>query len=402
MAVIKVELKIRKISIENKLLFLMILFSLLSNERTLHKTAYRLTLSIVLVIGLILFLVSMLDNRYSTYFYMSLLNNKWIIVLSILILISQFSSSISGGAVSLSSLGSIIMIILSFYMFYIHIPKIVLRDWRNSTKTLINLITLLSILAIIIKVRGSFFGYSLIYGRAASIFFDPNYFGTIAAVGLTLESSKIKRRNITKIINLIALILSGSRGAMLSFGIVFLVFFFYRKKISFKNIIFFTMILILSGFILVQLVKTGIFRTYQGISGRDKLWNAGFELIKNKPILGIGYGSSGNMFNNSNIGNSSSHNGYIDYIISNGLLAFTVYSIIIIKGIVNGHRTQAPICFMRVAVLLLINANTITITLGGIGATSMLLTLSMGVLNANDKIKGDVRGRQIMNKRDNK
>ena len=212
-------------------------------------------------------------DRYKRY-YNNLIKNNAIHIFTMLVLMSTLVASIKYGLISFGGLFNVVATIISLYIFYLFIPVLIYEDLDKWIIKLIKLITLFSLISILIKINGNFIGYTEThYKRISSIFFDPNYFGTMASIGFMLSINRSKKFKVMGIINLIALYLSGSRAAMLSLIFVIVVFFFYNKKIKYKDIFKLLLLAIILYFSINILVDVNFFRIYQGLSSRDFLGN---------------------------------------------------------------------------------------------------------------------------------
>lgn len=267
-------------------------------------------------------------------------------------------------------------------MFFI--PKLILTRLDYWIKIICLLISLFAIIAIVIAMKGSFLGYiPTHYTRISSIFFDPNYFGTMCAIGIIIcLYNQDKKFKFLALLNFIALYYSGSRGAMISLLLTLALLFLYKKKINIGDF----SLLICAGFMIYGLIHyleyINYFRIYQGFSGREYLWIISKELFLREPLFGYGYGGVQSVFIAAGASNISSHNAYLDYILTYGILAFLIYIIVIMKAIYFGLKHNVPKYLIGSIILLLINANSISINIGGLGALSLLFTLFLGSCNS--------------------
>jgi len=364
----------------NVLIFLLTFTSFLSYEITIYRSSYQSMLLMVLFFGVLLFVTSITHKSNVSDFASILKNNPILHFLTVLLLLSTLVSSMKYSLISINGLFSVVSTIITLYLFYLFIPRIIVDNLDKFVTILVSIITICSIISIIIAVGGNFLGYtSTVYKRVSSIFFDPNYFGTIAAVGFILCFHR--KLLLFSLINLAGLYFSGSRSAMLGLIVTFILLFFYKKKLTLKSIIAFLFIIITIFVSLVYLYESDYFRIYQGLSSRDTLWQISFELIKFEPLWGYGYGSVGELIQSGGGLNVSSHNAYLDYILTYGLLAFFLYLLVVLNAILKGVRNNAPAYIVQCVIFLLIVANSISINLGGLGIASLLLTFFLGICN---------------------
>lgn len=376
------RLSIKNIKLNDLLIYSLIIISFFSYERNLYRNYYQLMITSILILGIIVLFFNSNNIKISILYCRNLKNNIGVHLLSISIVFATLIASIKYGMLTFTGLIIVISTILSLYVFYLFIPIIIYQDLDNKTQKLIKIITFFSLVSIFIGIQGSFLGYTPTHHRRiASIFFDPNYFGTIASIGFILSINRKGKYKIYALLNLIALYYSGSRAAMIALIFVVVIFFFYNKKISSKTILKFLLLGIITYIAIGFLADINFFRVYQGLSSRDYLWRLSFELILNEPIWGYGYGSVGDLIRSMGAENASSHNSYLDYIMTYGIPVFIVYMLIILKAAFSGVKNKLPQEITKSIIFLLIVANSISINLGGLGALSLLLTLFLGSSN---------------------
>ncbi|MBU9712166.1 O-antigen ligase family protein [Evansella tamaricis] len=383
-------------SIYSSVFYLMIIFSFISYEYTLYTNAYQILLLIVFSFGLLMVLLGILSGPDITDVYLiSLKNNLLVHLLSLLLILSIFVSSLKLDLVTTNGVINVIISILSIYVFFLLIPTMISENKDRLIVFIISLITFFSVIGIIIGLRGEFLGYTYThYNRVSSIFFDPNYFGTLCAMGFILSIHKKGKYKFFAVLNLVALFYTGSRAAMIGLLIVTVLFYFYKKRVSINSFLFFLFICFLTYYFIGFLEERMFFRTFQGLSSREYLWDISFHLIKNEPLWGYGYGTVGSLLHSHGASNVSSHNAYLDYIMTNGIIPFVIYSLVIVKSVYMGYKTEIPQSIIKCIVLILINANSISINLGGIGITSLLFTLFLGICNFSGN-ESKLKQRQI-------
>ena len=376
------KLLFRGRSITNLLLYLIVILSFISYENKIYISAYQLVLLIVLFLGIILFFFGMTEKKKIACFVKNVKNNILVYLLSISLLVATLGSSIKLGSTTINSLMNIILTILSVYIFYIFLPIVIADDIEKKINKLILFITFFSIISVIIAINGRFMWYRPTeYGRVSSVFFDPNYYGTISAIGFILSIYRKGKYKLISIINLASLFYSGSRAAMISMLIPILIFYFYNKRLKLKNLLAFIVFFFMVCYFVIFLLNHGYFRTDQGLNSRDVLWKISIDLIKKEPLWGYGYGAVSDQFKMQGVLNSSSHNFYLDYILTYGIPSVILNIMIIIKAVYSGFKNRIPADLINVVLLLLLNMNSIYISLGGLGAVSLLYTFFLGLCN---------------------
>src|SRR5690606_21801304 len=161
------------------------------------------------ILGVIIIILGTTESNIPFYLK-ALRNNNIIFVLSSSMLLSTLLSSLTVGLVTYHSLFSVLLIIFTFYIFFLLLPTL-LNNLDQKARKLSSLITFFSAIGIIIGMKGNFLGYSPThYPRVSSIFFDPNYFGTLCAIGFILCMSNKGIYRLFAFIILLALYFSGS------------------------------------------------------------------------------------------------------------------------------------------------------------------------------------------------
>ncbi|MCM3711637.1 O-antigen ligase family protein [Sporosarcina luteola] len=377
------DLLIDRKQICNILLYLAVLLGFLSYEYTIYRSAYQAILIAVFSLGGLILFLGITENKTALYFYETVKKNMLVYLLSISMLLSTLVSSLKLGLVTYNSILSVTLTIMTFYIFFLFIPILLGKDIDKKIKRLCFIITIFSVIGIIIGVNGSFLGYTPThFPRVSSVFFDPNYFGTLCALGFILNINMKGKYKVFALLNIISLYFSGSRAAMISLFIVILIFFFYKKKLKIKTIVSFVSLCLVGYVSLYMLFEAGYFRLYNGLSSRDYLWELSFKLIKDQPIWGYGHGAVDEVLQNLGASIGSSHNAYLDFIIVYGLPTFLLYCMVIMKALYLGAKNNIPQYVLQSTLLLLITANSISINLGGLGLTSLLFTLFLGICNA--------------------
>ena len=370
----------QKLKLNDFLIYITIFVSLFSYEYTLYRSNYRLMILAVFIIGFTIFFLNLFHKQHFINYKKILKDNSLVHLLSISILISTLITTFKHGLITYNGLISVCLTIFSIYIFYLFIPILVLKNLDALINKIFYIITILSVISIIIVIRGSFLGYTPQYNRISSILFDPNYFGTLSAIGFII-GVHIKKYRYLSILNFISLYYSGSRAAMLGLIIVIITLFFYAKKIRLSTLLMFLIICIITFGFIVYLYSIDFFRVYQGLNSREILWDLSFLLIRSEPWWGYGYGVVSQLIESFGLMNSSSHNAFLDYILTYGIISFMLNALVILKAIYIGIKNKVSTHIIKSVIFLLIVSNSITITVGGLGATSLLFTLFLGICN---------------------
>lgn len=384
------KIKLKKSSI-NKYIILCVFFaSIISYEIHVYTKYYTILNMGLLLSGFLLVLFNTKGYRNNLKLHIrSIRDNLLIVFLTVLLMINTMISSLTVGYLTPLGLLGVISIIVSIFIFYLFIPNIAYSNIECINKLLVRIITPCSIIGIIIGIRGSFFSYYLDGSRSASIFFDANYFASLAAIAVLLAlKDKTIIGYVIGIINFIAIYYTGSRTAMLGVILMILLSNIYYKKISFRKILLLVIISFVSYYGVEYLYKLGYFRTSQGLTGRESLWRVSVDYILREPIWGYGHGQVKRILHEGGIYSAaSSHNYFIDYALMFGIPALLSNIFIIAVGFIRGIKNNIEPYIIQIIFYLLISMNSIVLSLGGVGITSLLFTVFLGISNNSKSIK---------------
>ncbi|MED4094036.1 O-antigen ligase family protein [Peribacillus simplex] len=183
----------------------------------------------------------------------------------------------------------------------------------------------------------------------ASFFSNRNTYAIILVLGIIactflIVLEKKMRYIIFSLLFFISMIWTDSTNSLMS-TIIFLVFFilFYYKKNNIKMILFvFTgvgllSILYIKGFLdgIIAFVKYGDLSEF---SGRTDIWMAGLNTLKESIFFGVGIGQSKNVLSSNDFNFDQFHNGYLEILVSGGVILFIVYIVLGIYMVINLRR----------------------------------------------------------------
>lgn len=373
---------------------LIIIISLFSYEIHIYKY-YTYMQMLVLLLLLILLLIFIKHEKELKNIFLNLLRKNLALFL---ILTFSLLSTITGILISpygnVKSIFSVLGMFFASYILFLIIPILNIK-YRNLQKRIFDIINIfcvfLSIMAILIYYKGSFLSYSLVYSRAASIYYDPNFLAMLLGTNMFLILSNKSINKFYKVFLIFlfsyVIFLSGSRGALLGVILTIIIFVMFFSKIkNIKKIVLFAMILFFSYLIISYLSKLDFFRLYQGSNGRFEMIIAALKEIKKSPLIGYGYSSVGKFLKLSGFSNLSTHNTFIDYIFSYGILNFLLYIYFIVKVLFKGLKISENRSLILVFCFLILNMNTILYNFGGVGISSLLFTLILGYIYINSKV----------------
>lgn len=309
-----------------------------------------------------------------------------ILLFACMILLTILGRLFFGMNRSTSVLYVLMMLCCLFPSFFI-LPVILNRNHRLF-EYFINFITLLgcilAIFTLIIYYNPNLLPYDLEYGRAKSIYFDPNYCAMVLGIVLTLNMNekKIKRTIAVCFLFGYAILLTGSRGTFISIIVACCLYILLLSKLSaVKKLVVVALMGATLLFLIEYLQQLDFFREEQGLNGRDELIAIAMTAIKKSPIIGYGYQSIGTyLIDIRHATNASTHNTFVDYAFSYGLIATLAYILIIVKNFSRGMKNNSEPFLMLSLTFMIINSNSIVYSFGGIGIGSLLFTIILGIV----------------------
>lgn len=204
--------------------------------------------------------------------------------------------------------------------------------------------------------------------RIVSTFFNPNPFGTylvmlfLFSLGFYLKNTD-KKFALSSIVFFIALLLSGSRGALLALFVA-LPFVFVDSKGNFKNSILNVFIVIATGFVLTRglvyitpIVQKNLNINIDFLSnlirkdsltgtsfiGRIEFWKAGLRAFIDKPMTGYGLGTFFSAYyvgyGNNQWYSRFAHNHYIQTLTELGIVGFILFLVFVLSVIYSLYKS---------------------------------------------------------------
>lgn len=316
-----------------------------------------------------------------------------------LLAIMAFNSTIASLIYNENLISSVLSVYLMFFTgitMYIVIPKL-MNKYKKIELNLMNYLSIfcfvLALFSIVMEINGgSFLIWQKPYTtRTASIYYDPNFYANIIGCGFSIVAVRndVNKKIKFLVLSVIAysIYLSGSRGTLLSLALaIFLYIVIFSNLKIYKKIIVLFLLLItgIQGYMYLDSVD--YFRTYQGSNNRLDMWEWAFEKIISSPIIGYGYGSIATLLSSSGFTNASTHNSFVDYAFSYGLICLILYLNLIFKVIYRAIKNRIVGPVLLTVLFMLINSNTILYSFGGVGFSSIILTIFLGVLNFKNMI----------------
>ncbi len=191
---------------------------------------------------------------------------------------------------------------------------------------------------VIINIDLLLFGSSTLHVKRqfASFFSNKNTFGILLVIGIIVCTylymlNKKSKFFFVFLFFILNLIWTESTNSLISVIIFLATFFFMFYKINYikRTLIIFAGVSI-SFFLLRSNFFEGVvnfmrFGDISELSGRTNLWLAGLKVFSENIIFGIGLGHSPRILSNSGYENDQFHNGYIEILVSGGIVLFIIY-----------------------------------------------------------------------------
>lgn len=377
------------INISCVLLIASVLISMFSYEVHLFKLykISQLLSSGLLILHLVLFFRN--ENKK----HWLLRQNKQLLLLIVLFFL-MISNTIMGYIYyGYNSIMSILNVVVLFFtcieLFYV-VPYMIITDERFATSfknAILIFGIVLAIFSCLLHFNGNkLLGYTLQNYRNASFYYDPNFCATMLGTFFIVVSIQ-NYNKLAKVLLLclfaFAIYLTGSRGALLSITVAYCAYFMiFSKMKSYKKVLLGIILALIIYYAFQFLYNSDYFRLYQGDNARSFMITYAIGMAFKSPLFGYGYQAIGEALTNVT-GLASTHNSYIDYLFGYGIPTFLLYfgfltSIMLksIKYIVGENRR-----LIVLALFMLVNANTILYSFGGVGGVSYIFTVSLGLLN---------------------
>lgn len=188
-------------------------------------------------------------------------------------------------------------------------------------------------------------------------YFDPNNLAANILTGLFFCFGGVwKKYKTTPIANIIyaaffivqvvAIVLTGSRGGMLSFLVGVIVYCLVKSKKN-KRYIIGLVLGIFVGFIIAkQFMPEGLFNrifaieNYTTGTGRTTIWSNALNKLLSSPLFGFGIASYHSFFEECFGGATAMHNSFLAVLFEVGVVGFTCFMLPILLGIYNAFKTK--------------------------------------------------------------
>lgn len=370
---------------------LLVFFSLISYEKNLYKYYSIFQIVILAITFLFLLLFLKYERELINEKFTKLKNNKTILIIFLMLFFMILHTTIASLRVyaSIKGIVSVCGMVISGTVLYLLIPLLDVK-YNNIKKNILATLNwfcmILVFMGLLIYFKKNIFGYSLIYGRVASIYYDANFLAMVLAINTIFIIFNNKMLKMYKLffvpLSIFVIVLTGSRGTLLGLLISIIIYLFFFSKLKLEKKIIFISFFLLAAYIFVDYLNSlDFFRLYQGSNGRVEMIKYAIEMIKKSPIIGYGYSNISTYLTNSGFQNVSTHNSFVDFFFSFGVLPTFLFIIVIINSVVNALKSKKNPEMITALIFMLFNMNTILYNFGGVGISSLLFTVVLGFIN---------------------
>lgn len=382
-------MKITKYGFYKSFLLFMLIVASLCYEIHLFKYYSVIQIIISFLLILLMMISFKLDKGLKIKFGMS--SQKFIFLIIFLRVFNTMVGYLAFGYnTPIDVISSLIMALTTISLFYV-IPGILNKDEsieNGFIKTYVIICIILSIFSVLIKLgNGHFFLWNYVYViRDASIYYDPNFCAMILGSGVSITLLQKFKNKLLKgyiiIIMLFAILFTGSRGTLLSLLSAILIYLVVYSKLSVpKKVIIISVFGIATFYGINYLYSIDFFRTYQGSNDRFEMWYKILSSSLESPVFGYGYGSTDEVLKNINFTYASTHNSFLDFLLIYGIPTFVIYIFFIISTLLKALKKDSNKKYVLSIIFMLINSNTILYSFGGVGLSSLMFTVILGLLN---------------------
>lgn len=224
-----------------------------------------------------------------------------------------------------------------------------------------------------------FAGAQVFQGRYSAAGFDPNNIGIILAVGIApawyLATAKSQHRlaSLSKVVNylyvpisVLAILLTGSRGAMIatSVAVLYVILSFSRLTLSSRIVAAVLLICVLFAVQIVippettqRLLTTGQQIETRDLNGRFYLWTLGLSAFAERPLFGVGSFA----FRAATEANMLAHNSALTVLVEVGLVGFGLFVLLLMITVQQSLQHNRPEAALWLAILTILTIGTFSL-----------------------------------------
>ncbi len=214
----------------------------------------------------------------------------------------------------------------------------------------------------------------LFQGRIVGTMGNPNFLGGFLAMTLPfvlMTKNVFLNRKIVRIsavfLNLIVIMFTQSRGAIISFAVVMILFLLHRVKFRRPGAIIYLIIVIL----LTLIATISVIKRDSIWDSRGMIWKEGVTAFSKRPITGYGQENFELIFPKERlIKVDSAHNIFIEILVSSGIIGLLLYMCIIFEGI-----RRVPLVVKIAIIAFLVRAQFNPLSIAEIGYFWFMLSL---------------------------
>lgn len=277
----------------------------------------------------------------------------------------DITSSLLGGPRYQGMLLLISLIELFFLVIYAKSKKTIfyVTVYVLIASTLLSLITIWQGTQVYILNNLTIATYN---GRIGATFGNPNSLAGFLAMcfpfilySKTNNYKQIIVRTTVIVINLLAILFTGSRGALLAVSIVLALYLVLpdstRLKLKFKSLLL-PLVLFISITILLLFIDPRLETIYSGLqrysiwNNQFLIWNETFRLVMKQPLLGYGLETMNIIFpDNLHFSIDDPHNIFLSILVSSGIIGLVVFLLLFI----NAYKDKSIIIKLALLVFII-------------------------------------------------
>lgn len=306
--------------------------------------------------------------------------------------------------------------VITFFIFAISFYKMISASTKEKIsyviKYTLNTIVIFSVIFCIYNLIANSYQFSFFLNErlrnfiSFSSFFENRntfaqlmFFSVIICVYLKKfvyfnNHRKLNWLTFCMILFMINIVLTLSRTGILSIVLFLFLYLMWNKKINKPGVIFLGILIIVLLFNYTDIfyyLKSFVIRSDTGLSGRNLNWEAGLQMINNKPIFGFSVAGS-TVVLNSLMGNSYFHNTYIKAFANNGIIYVILLVYLIAKNYVNISKInncEKRMFYYSAMVCILLYGLMEDFAFFGFGLIEVILTIIFFIMPNIDFIKED-------------